>query len=667
MQPSPSFAVVSPLTSRVERSILAIVLPELLEELALECQPRGASGARNVPRAIVLAEERSTGLEPTAHLDAVNAAARRLGVSPRQTIAQATAIVENLVLHAVPPARVTQALQQVAEAALGFGSPVSFLAPDTVWVDVAGTSHLFGGIRPLALMLSAHIRALGHAARVAVASGPWLARAFAQHADFDETGVFLAEATREAQQVGLLPIAALPIPSETVAWFSRLGLLSLDDLRRLPRSALAARLGNDADRMLELIHARDDSVLDAYHPEELPLEQQSWDTPLENVEPLLFVLKGLCSRLASRLEGRGQAARELLLSIQYDKSIVALRHREHEAGNARLGRSPGAASEHARPSAPAGSGARAQRGAVFDDRGVPSAARSSLGQSQVQPVRSGAAAFLPNERVAASSERCAVGTAPVALGPILVEELRLRLGSPLVHADDLERITRARLQRETLRAPANGLCLQVTSITEARHWQLGLNADVGLGQLTADPSLITVLMNELGADVGDAAVGLLELEDSHLLEKSSGFISLQRLQTLPQGAGLARGIGGSHARSNERASGNGIQRPRAGLSAHVPTRLIAPIEIEAPLEKNELVVLQQRAFVIESVVFEERLESVEWWAPQPVSRDYFRLWLAALSAGHAVPALPRRGRDGLEVLVYVNRDDGKKYVQAIYD
>src|SRR5690606_34895395 len=165
---------------------------------------RGASprtplraGARHdliAPRAVVLSDAPRSMLEPTARLDAVNAAARRAGVSTRHTIAQATAIVENLQICPLPPACVSRALQQVAEAALAFGAPVSFRAPDTVWVDVSGTHQLFGGEHELALALRAHVQALGHTARVAVAPGPWLARAFARHASFDETGVLCVAA-----------------------------------------------------------------------------------------------------------------------------------------------------------------------------------------------------------------------------------------------------------------------------------------------------------------------------------------------------------------------------------------------------------------------------------------------------------------------------------------
>jgi protein ImuB len=109
----------------------------------------------------------------------------------------------------------------------------------------------------------------------------------------------------------------------------------------------------------------------------------------------------------------------------------------------------------------------------------------------------------------------------------------------------------------------------------------------------------------------------------------------------------------------------------------MPTRLLSPIEFKAPLKEKELVVLDRRAFVIESIQFEERLEAVEWWAPSPVSRDNFRLWLAAsptsassssVASIVSAPASRALARgDGVEVLVYLNRDDGRKYVQAVYD
>ena len=633
-----------------ERRFMAVVFPELLAELAVQRSPREAS--RPSPRAIVLclgkggagedavgkgsggdaashwAGEGSPSLEPTTRLDAVNSAARRLGVLPRQSIAHATAIAPSLSVVALPAAHVSHTLLEFAEAALGFGTPVSFEMPDTVWVDVTGTRHLFGGERELAVALSAHFRALGHSVRLACAAGPWLAQAFARHADFDETGICLVDDRRVGPLSGLLPIAALPIDSDTVSWFSRLGLLNLDDLRRLPPSTLASRLatprtkGPGVERILELIQGRDDGVLVVHVPEQLPFEEQSWDFPLENIEPLLFVSKGLSARLGSRLEGRGQAARELSLTIRYDRASVDLLSRH--------------APQPARASVPSATPRRGRPG----ERSV--------------SATSGASAPLARSR-----------------------EIIIRLASPLTHAEDLERIVRARLQKETLPAPASSLRLQVTAITEARQWQLGLKADTGLGaSLSEDPRTMTVLMAELSADIGIEAVGVLETLDSHLLEKSTSFVPIRLANAQP------RRFGARELPTPAPAVGHS---PPGAESSKLPTRLITPLEIDAPLEPEAVIVIDQRAFVIESVAFEQRLEAVEWWAPAPVSRDYFRLWLQLLSqsllssqsssqsslsqiSSSRNMALSIAGRrEGLEVLVYVNRNDGKKYIQALYD
>jgi protein ImuB len=629
---------------RTERRILAVVFPELLHELARERRiraprsrepasadsrrrpERGEAGA--VPRAVVLSDAPRSMLEPTAQLDAVNIAARRRGVSPRHSIAQATAIVENLQICALPPACVSQALQRAAEAALAFGTPVSFRAPDTVWVDISGTSQLFGGELELAQALVAHVRALGHAARVVVAPGPWLAQSFARHADFDETSILCVAASDAPARSGLLPIRALPLGDDEVAWCARLGLLTLDDLRKLPAAALAARIeARGFERTLDLIQGHDDGVLDAYLPEELPFEEQSWDHPLENVEPLLFVSKGLAARLGSRLEGRGQAAQELLLSVRYDTASIALRKRE-------------------------GAELRAD---AHTDRGARLA-----GESEVR--------------------------FPDSL------QIPFRFAAPLSHAEDLERIIRSRLQRETLLAPACGLRLQVTAITAAPQWQQSLNVAGGLSAtLSTDPRMLAVLVAELSADIGSNAVGRLETQDSHLLEKSSQFVPLQRsIGVRGNPCGVSERGHPNPRGASERGHPNprGVSRAAAAdavvpcpgeATIRLPTRLLSPIEFNAPLKEKELVVLERRAFVIESIQFEERLEAVEWWASSPVSRDYFRLWLAASPGITSIAATPiaatpiavasrasSRG-DGMEVLVYLNRDDGKKYVQALYD
>ncbi|MEY4547661.1 MAG: hypothetical protein RL685_3856 [Pseudomonadota bacterium] len=281
------------------------------------------------PRAIVLVDALTSELDSRAELDAVNPAAHQLGIRPRQLLSHARTSVESLAVQPLLRSDVQAALAHLTEMLLRFGSPVSFRAPDTIWVDITGSSHLYASERELALELLAQIKCQGHAARVAIAPGPWLARAFAHHLQPDHTGILQVSEAQAARYVGELPIIALPIQREAVTWFTRLGLLSINDLKHLPPASLAARLATQVTEasigdVLELLQGRDTGILVPHHPEESPREELFWEDPLEASEALIFVLKGLAGRLSARLDGRGQAARELLLTLHYDRSIAAL-------------------------------------------------------------------------------------------------------------------------------------------------------------------------------------------------------------------------------------------------------------------------------------------------------------------------------------------------------
>jgi protein ImuB len=116
----------------------------------------------------------------------------------------------------------------------------------------------------------------------------------------------------------------LPIDGELSAWLVRLGVHTVRDLARLPRSATASRLGSGASRVLDLAEGRDESPLVAYVPPAMPKEETTWEAPVDGVEALLFVLRGLVSRLGARLEGRGEAVQALSLVLRHDRSVARL-------------------------------------------------------------------------------------------------------------------------------------------------------------------------------------------------------------------------------------------------------------------------------------------------------------------------------------------------------
>jgi protein ImuB len=128
-----------------------------------------------------------------------------------------------------------------------------------------------------------------------------------------------------AVAVKSLPILALPVEDKVRSWLVRLGLLTLEDLARIPRQVASSRLGSQAKWVLQLLQGQDSKPLLPYVPLALPEEKLEWDEALSGSEPLLFVLRGLTSRVATRLQGRGLAALALEVTIFHDRAVSRLK------------------------------------------------------------------------------------------------------------------------------------------------------------------------------------------------------------------------------------------------------------------------------------------------------------------------------------------------------
>jgi protein ImuB len=340
-------------SSRRAHRVLALVLPELLCELAEKKLLLGFQrGKAKPPLGVVLvsaasdtpnaadasSSQQASNAKPvsaTAKLSAVNESARRYGVREGQSIAEACALVSSLVVREITTVEALQTLSSVAEVGLTLGSTVSVQAPDTVCVDITGSAHLQGGEVALACEFANRVRGMGHSVRVAISDGPRLAQAFAHWfipaaADPEDRGVCVVPSERTVSAFATLPLSALPISQDSVAWFVRLGVLTVGELRALPSAALGSRLGDVAALVSELCAGRDRAPLVAYTPSRTVTESSTWDEPVTGSEPLLFVLGGLVSRVSARLTGRGEAAHSLVLTIVHDPAIARFHGEKYE-------------------------------------------------------------------------------------------------------------------------------------------------------------------------------------------------------------------------------------------------------------------------------------------------------------------------------------------------
>jgi protein ImuB len=345
------------MTSQISRSrqIVGIVLSQIFNELAraqVEVEQltqavkqsgdsvRSAEGRaaapngkfKGEPRVVVwLTEEKAAEQELDAKrtIDAVNRAAREYGVCVGQTIAEARALVAHLAISVVKTPRLRSALERVAESMARFGTTVAVTLPDTVWVEVTGATHLFGGDNAILEEMRSVLEELGHQARLAMTDGPQLARAFAVWETRRQGKAAVVIGAENKQScLRALPISGLPLPSEVKINLAKLGLLSAGDLLDREPAVVTSRLGDHAHAMSTLLRGEDTAPLIAHRPLALPEEELDWDEPLAGNEPVLFALRRLTTQVASRLRGRALAAQSLELTLKHDPAIARFRGKE---------------------------------------------------------------------------------------------------------------------------------------------------------------------------------------------------------------------------------------------------------------------------------------------------------------------------------------------------
>jgi len=188
-------------------------------------------------------------------------------------------------------------------------------------LDLSGLTRLFGDTRTIAEELRRTAADRGLQIRVAIAGTRTAARLMVR----SRAGISIIEPGTEAAALAPLPLALLgdlvvnsqlpipnaqplPTPNSQLEVFKRWGLRTLGDLAALPSADLAARLGPDGVRWQRLARGEDPAPLVPAVPEERFEQSLDLEWPIEELEPLAFVLGRLLEPLEAHLERRGRGA-----------------------------------------------------------------------------------------------------------------------------------------------------------------------------------------------------------------------------------------------------------------------------------------------------------------------------------------------------------------------
>jgi len=178
--------------------------------------------------------------------------------------------------------------------------------PNGVWLEVAGSAHLFGGEEALLQDLTRRLRRAGVNARAAIADTPGAAWAVARHASER-----IIVPGGMAAAIAELPVAALRLPTETVDALRRLGVERIGQLAAMPNAPLTRRFGPDVRRRLDQALGHAAEPFDELMPPEIIRRRLAFAEPIGSREALSSVVTRLCGDLCSDLAAKSLGVRRL--------------------------------------------------------------------------------------------------------------------------------------------------------------------------------------------------------------------------------------------------------------------------------------------------------------------------------------------------------------------
>ncbi|HEV8678229.1 MAG TPA: DNA polymerase Y family protein [Stellaceae bacterium] len=517
---------------------------------------------------------------------AVNPAAAAAGLAPGMALADALSFLPALAAAPAESQADAAALTRLAEWCTRYSPWTAPDGIDGIKIEVTGCAHLWGGEAALVADLARRLERLQIAQRIAIAGTLGAAWALARFAAAGDRPA-LPPSGEERAALAPLPVEALRLDPATAAGLRRIGLKRIGELYPMPRDALARRFGESVARRLDQAWGDLPEPLSPLGEAPVRRVRLSFAEPIADPADLARAIERLALDLVTRLAREGMGARRLGLAFhRIDGRVEHIR-----LGTARPSRDP----HHL-------AGLLAAKLDTVDP---------GLG------VEDMILALFTAEKLAAEQ---------IKLPPLPPQE------NPLPPSGGEGRV----------RGAAPKLQLSPPHPNPLPHWGRGGRFAAGEGW----DGGIAPLLDRLGARLGLAAIGRLEARESHIPERASVAVPIEKSRdanpcVIPgrratanpepmstglwnMGSGFRPAVGSGMTRKG--SAGNTAKPPR-------PVRLFAPPEpIVAvwllPDDPPFRFTWRRRPYRVRRADGPERIAE-EWWTAPSCAvgaiRDYYRV------------------------------------------
>ncbi len=181
-------------------------------------------------------------------------------------------------------------------------------------LDITGTERLFGPPERLAARLRAALLDAGFRASIAVSTNFHTARMKAAAT----RGIIVIPEGEEASALASLPITALHLSEELLETFALWGIQTLGELAALPEVELVTRLGAEARTLRDLARGAVTHIFQPIVPAFSLAEFCEFETPVEQMESLLFIGARMIDCLVARASGHALSLASLDLQMNLE-------------------------------------------------------------------------------------------------------------------------------------------------------------------------------------------------------------------------------------------------------------------------------------------------------------------------------------------------------------
>jgi len=299
-----------------------IFLPEFYLQARLRNLPHLLAAAKAKPIALLELTE-GNGDDGKARILATTDLAREMGVESGMTAAQGQARCGELILLNRSADDETAAQGILTKLAVRQTPDFEETAPGACTLNLIGAPHWngrqntpYGREWDAAWELVEELAAPEHSLRgqIGIAGNPDLARLIAKLADpVRSVGVGDENALRDF--LAPLPLAALEPPPDLAMVLALWGISTVGDFLALPKKDLAERIGAGAIDLWETVQGKKSRLLRLTRPPTDFSQVMELDHEIQNLEPLLLVIRRVLETICTRLATARLVAGDLHLRL----------------------------------------------------------------------------------------------------------------------------------------------------------------------------------------------------------------------------------------------------------------------------------------------------------------------------------------------------------------